>query len=408
MTPEVSENGKRFPARLALLFLLSGLMAMGPLSTDYYLPSLPAMGVDFGEPAERLTLTLSVFLIGFGFGQIVWGPISDRFGRRPTIAAGLLLYTGASIGCALASDLDTLLTMRVLQSLATAAGPICARATVRDMFDANQAAGVLGMLAGIMGVVPLAAPALGGIIAETIGWRVNFWVMGGFTGLLFMAFYFLMPESLPRHMQRPIRPASLLLSYVTLIRDREIRAYLYTVAALFAGLFSFLAGSAFVMQDLYGLTPTQYGSLFGIMVSGFLVGSFITQFLTKRYGAATVLKGGMYVVATGGLAYAAIAIDGIGSPAALVAAQLILATGIGLTSPHIAAQTMRNYPHMAGTAAALLGATQLAVGSVSGWLTGIAYDGTARPMTTIVACGVLISFVIFRFFVPRPADEGNP
>ncbi|MGB1087351.1 MAG: MFS transporter, partial [Alphaproteobacteria bacterium] len=296
----------------------------------------------------------------------------------------------ASVGCAVATNVETLIAMRFLQALAAAAGPIGSRSSVRDRFEPAEAAGIFGLLAAIFAVVPMVAPALGGLMQEHIGWAGNFWVMGGYAVLLCLLFLALMPESLDPALRQPIRPLAIYRSYATLLRDSELLSLLIMVSGIYAGLFAFLSGSSFIFQELYGLPPSTFGVLFGIMVSGFFVGSLITRPLTRRLGTQTMLKLGMSMVGLAGLAYGAIAIDGIGSPTAVIAAQTIFALGVGISSPQISAAAMANYPHMAGTAAALQGFTQLVSGAISGYVVGLLYDGTARPMTTIITLGCAI------------------
>ncbi len=383
------------PSQFTYLMLLSGLMAIGPLATDMYLPSLPAMAAEFGTSAERMTLTFSIYLIGFGGGQIIWGPMADRFGRRPVILIGLLVFAAASIACALATSVESLIAMRFVQALAASAGPVGSRSSVRDRFTPAEAAGIFGLLAAIFAVVPMIAPALGGLMQEQYGWAGNFWVMGGYAVALSILFITLMPESLDPALRQPIKPITILRSYATLLKDRALISLLIMVAGIYAGLFAFLSGSSFVFQELYALTPTEFGVLFGIMVSGFFVGSLITHPLTRRLGTKRMLRLGMSMIALAALLYGAIAVDGIGNPTVMIIAQTIFAFGVGISSPQISAAAMANYPHMAGTAAALQGFTQLASGALSGFVVGLLYDGTARPMTAVIAFGCAVGTVMY-------------
>lgn len=389
------------PSQFTLLMLLSGLMAVGPLATDMYLPSLPAMAEEFGTTTERMTLTFSIYLIGFGGGQIIWGPMADRFGRRPIILIGLFVFALTSFGCAMATNVESLIAMRFLQALAAAAGPVGSRSSVRDRFTPAEAAGIFGLLAAIFAVVPMIAPAAGGVMQEQAGWTGNFWVMGGYAVLLALLFIALIPESLDPALRQPIKPIAILRGYVTLLKDRALLSLLLMVAGIYAGLFAFLSGSSFVFQDLYALSPSEFGVLFGIMVSGFFVGSLITHPLTRRLGTRSMLRLGMSMIALAALLYGAIAVDGIGNPTIMIIAQTVFAFGVGIASPQISAAAMANYPHMAGTAAALQGFTQLVSGALSGFMVGLLYDGTARPMTAIIAFGCVVGTAIYVTSIAR-------
>lgn len=269
---------------LGLAVLLTTLVALGPLSTDMYLPALPTLAKVYATDAARVQLTLSVFLAGFACGQLFYGPLSDRFGRRPILLGGLFLYFIASIVCVLAGSVETLIVARFVQALGACAGPVLGRAIVRDVWGANESARIIAYIGGAMAIAPLVGPTLGGFLTVIFGWQANFAALALFSGIQCIAVARMLVES---NVHRDPYATTLRVmagNFGTLLADRRYVGYLLTFSFSYSALFAFISGSSFVLTERFGLAPQIYGMSFGIVVAGYLLGSVISGRLVRRFG----------------------------------------------------------------------------------------------------------------------------
>src|SRR6187402_728739 len=269
-----------------LLILLALLSSFTPLSIDMYLPALPVIAVDLGGTVGDIQLTLSAFMIAFGFGQIFYGPAGDRFGRRPVILTGLATYIAASIGCAFAAAAGQLVVLRLLQGLAACGGVVLARTMVRDLAEKDQAARAMSLMHACSSIAPMLAPLIGGQVLWFFGWRAIFWVLAGIGVLAWTATWLRLPETLRPEYRQPLHLGSVLKRYSELVRHRAFMGYALTGGFQFAALFSFLSGSPFVFIERYGLSPQLYGLIFGAQVVFLTLGSLTNARFVPRVGAS--------------------------------------------------------------------------------------------------------------------------
>lgn len=396
----------------ALVFLLGCAIALGPLSTDMYLPSLPILIGLYDSDAATVQLTLSVFLVGFAVMQLVYGPVSDRFGRRPVLLTGTALYTLASIGCAFAGSVEWLILWRFLQALGACAGVVLGRAIARDLYEGAAAARALSMMAMVLGLTPAVAPIIGGYLHSWFGWQANFIAMaaaGGLFGLNVMAF---LPESNQRPNPQATRVKPMLANFATLARHGSYRGYVACVAFSYGGMFAFISGSSFTLRTVFGVGETMFGYCFTLIVIGYIAGGFIGARLTYRFGVDRMLQLGASLCALGGLSMALLQLlawatvnQGGGGGwhwFSLLGPMMIFTTGVGLTMPQGQAGGLQPFPQMAGAAAALMGFTQMTVGAITGILVGHALNETALPLSVAMAVmgvGTLLSYQL----IVRPA-----
>jgi MFS transporter, DHA1 family, multidrug resistance protein len=387
------------PNTLGITAVLAMLTAIGPLSTDLYLPSLPSMETALQTSGSKVQLTLSFYLLGFAFGQIFYGPISDRIGRKPTILAGLVLYCLASAACALASSIDTLIAARFVQAFGAAGPIVLARAMVRDMYDGSRAGQELSRMGMIMGLVPAIAPVLGGILEPMLGWRSNFWAVL-LAGLLLTVIVLLkLPETLRERRPERISLFGIFRGFGILLQHKGFRIYVLLAGFIYAGLFCFISGSSFVLQKVYGLSPGHFGLSFGFCVLGFILGTIIAQRIVLKSGMDVTIGYGVLCMALGGLSMLALMALGNGHPAEVVLPMTLYTVGLGLALPQVNASSMMPFPDRAGAASSLQGLIQMTFAAVVGAVLGASLHLSAMllPLAiTLMGVSALLLFVLSR------------
>jgi len=414
--PDSDHTARRGPA---LAVLLTALVAFGPMSTDLYLPALPGMTRALGADVATGQLTLSVFLAGFAVSQLFYGPLSDRFGRRPVLLAGVAIYVAAGVACALAPTIEALIGFRFLQALGACAGPVIARAVVRDLWGREGAARVLAYMAMAMALAPAVGPILGGQLIVAFGWRANFWFLVGFGAVVLAATLALLAESNRHRDPEAVRPARLARNYAILFGHRAYRGYVAVVAFSYSGIFCFISGSSFLFVEVIGLGPDLYGLCFTAIVVGYMVGSFAAGRLTTRLGIERMIALGTAIQVAGGLVMAGCAAAGWLGVVPVVGPFFVFMVGAGLTLPNAMAGAVGPFPTMAGLASALLGFFQMGVAALVGVAVGrgtervfadLASSGGAEagraglPMALAVAAVALGAATAYRLWV-RPAVE---
>ncbi len=375
------------PGTLGMTAMLAMLTALGPISTDLYLPSLPSMARTLDTDLSRVQLTLSAYLLGFAAGQIFYGPVSDRLGRKPVILAGLALYCVASIACVVATSVDVLIAARFVQALGAAGPIVLGRAIVRDLYDGPSAARELSRMGMLMGLVPAIAPVLGGVLEPLFGWRSAFLAL--LTGGVALAacVVLLLPETIRERRKEPVSLGQIFRSFGVVIRNASFRRYAMLAGFSYGGLFAFISGSSFVLQGSYGLTPLQFGLSFALGVLGYISGTIIAQRLVGSWGIERTIGLGVAALATGGLAMLALAVIRTGNPLELVLPLAVYAAGVGLVLPQANAGGMMPFPDRAGAASSLSGLIQSTFSALTGALLGLILDG--RPLMMPIAIAAM-------------------
>lgn len=391
----------RDPRTLPVSLLLTGLVAFGPVSTDLYLPSLPAMVREFGVDVSRVQLTLSVFTVGFAGGMLLHGPLSDRFGRRPVLLGGVMLYVLASLGCLLAPSVEALIGARFLQALGAAAGPVIGRAVVRDIYERADAARMLAYMASAMALAPAVAPLIGGWLHATFGWQANFAALALFGGLILLATLGLLAETNRARDPAALRLRRLLGTYRMLLADRRFVGHTVAVAAMFGGLFSFISGSSFVLIDVLGVAPARFGLAFACVAGAYAAGAFLAGRVGHRVGLERGMLIGALAGALAALAGAGLAFAGVHTVPAVIVPVAAFFFCCAFVLPAGTAGAINPFPQAAGSASALLGFLQMSAGALVGYGVGALHDDSPRVMLTSIALCALAA-LLARLTLIRP------
>ncbi|BET12414.1 Bcr/CflA family multidrug efflux MFS transporter [Pandoraea sputorum] len=372
------------------VFILGILSAIGSLSIDMYLPALPSIARELNTTDAAAQFSLASFFIGLGLGQLLHGPLADRYGRKRPLYAGLALYTLASAGCALAPNIETLIVSRFIQAVGGCACFVIARAMARDLFDTATVARVLSRMTLIMGAAPILAPLIGGQVLMFVGWRWIFWGLTVFGAMCFgMAVYWL-PETRQAAKQARNWLTTAWHNYGALLRDREFMGNALAGGVSQAGMFAYITGSPFVFINLYGVDPAHYGWLFGLNACGIIGGSQINAYLLRTRRPADVLRRTNNLVAILGLLMLAVAALGLGGLIGLMVPLFAFVTSLGFSQPNAIAEALNRQHQRAGAASALLGALQFLAAASAGAAVGLLHARSAVPMAAVMAiCGAL-------------------
>ncbi|MEV5829484.1 multidrug effflux MFS transporter [Spirillospora sp. NPDC052242] len=372
-------------ARFGLIAVLGALTAIAPLSTDLYLPALPEVADDLATGAVPTQLTLTACLVGLALGQAVAGPLSDALGRRRPLLAGMAIYTIASLLCAVAPTVGTLIGARFVQGAAGAAGIVIARAIVRDLYDGVAAARFFSMLMLISGIAPIMAPVAGGQLLRLVPWPGVFAVLSGVGVLLFLAALLGLRETLPAGERQTGGVRATLRTFRALLTDRPFVGYVLTVGLSFAAMFVYISGSPFVLQDVYGMSPQGFSIAFGVNSVGIVAAGQVGGRLAGRVPLGRLLAIGLGIVVAGAALLLLAVAAGLGAAWALPG-MFLVASGQGLVLPNATALALwGRAPRIAGSASALLGVGQFTLGGAAGPLAGIGGEDTAVPMAVSIA-----------------------
>lgn len=383
------------PDTLAMTAVLAMLTALGPLSTDFYLPSLPEIVRVMATDVSGAQATLSAFLFGFAAGQIVWGPLSDRLGRRPVLIAGLCLFSVTTLACAFAPSIEALIGARFAQALGASGPIVLGRAMVRDLYEGPRAGRELARMGTIMGLVPAVAPVLGGVLQTAFGWRSTFLASLVFALAILAFVVTMLPETLRQRSPERFSLLAIIRGFRLLLQNRAYRIYVALTALAYAGLFAFISGSSFVLMGIYGLSAPAYGLSFGFCVLGYILGTIIAQRLVGRRGLDGVIALGVACLAGGGLAMLLGVATGLGGPLGVVVPMALYACGVGLTMPQAQASAMMPFPDRAGAASSLTGLCQMLLSACVGLLVGHLLKGSALPLPIVMAVIGVATLVLF-------------
>ena len=385
-----SGDGRTGGQLVSTVWVLGLLSTFAPISIDMYLPSLPAIGRALFASAGGVQLTLSAFFVGFAVGQLFWGPLSDKYGRRPMLIAGVILYIVTSALCAISANIETLIAFRALQAFGGGAGTVIARAIVRDHFDTDHGARVMSYMMLVTALAPLCAPVIGGYVLQWFGWRTIFWILAGFGSVCLAILLVALPESNPSERRSTATLWRVFAGYAGVFKDFRVVACLLTGGFAFAGMFAYISGTPFVYIEFFGVPPEAYGYLFGLNIVSLMISAYINGKLVTKFGTKRLVAFGAGQAACSGVALLYLAWSGTGGLVGIVIPLIFYISAISFVTANAIALAVEGYPLKAGTVAAVFGASQFGFGAIAGTAVGQLYDGTPIPMAAIIAaCGVI-------------------
>jgi len=391
-----------------MLALFLGLL---PVTTDLYLPGLPALAAEFGGAVGQAQLTLSGLILAFGFGQLLLGPVSDRVGRRPVLLAGLGVYVVGSVCSALATGMEALIFGRVLQGIGLAASVVCGRAMVRDLYDPLRGTLVMSRAQSGLGLFALGSPVLGGVLAGTLGWRWALAATGVVAAVALALVVWRLPETLAQRNPRALEPARMAGTWAQMLRQPVFLAWSLLLMFTYGGLFTFLASSSFVYIEVLGTSRPVYGLFLASASVSYLAGTFACRRWIAAHGIARTVRRAAAFSLAGGLGMAALSLAGVTSPWAICLPQMVFNFGHGIHQPCGQAGVVGPFPQAAGAASALSGFMSAAAAFLIGLWLGRAIDGTVFPLTLTLALFSVLTAAVAWTLVQRhgdPSSTGGP
>lgn len=385
--PDLRGSDARVPTWLPRL--LGFFIAVGPAATDMYLPAFPAVEASFGTEPGTAQLTLAAWFAGLAVGQITQGTLSDRFGRKRPMIAGSALFTLATIGCALAPALGWLAVFRALAAIGGSAGMVISRAMVRDLADGHHAAIMMSRLILVMGVAPILAPTVGGLVLTFAHWRVIFWILALYGTACVVLAWRVLPETLPAERRNRLSAGKQLTRYVSILKERGFLTHAAMGGSGSFCMFAYIAGSAPVFIQGFGLSPAQFALIFGLCSCGLIAGSQVNARLLPRFGLSFMLTTISRISLAATTTLTVVAFSGVHILPLLVAPLVIAISCQGFSNGNTSVGALSRHAAHAGSASALMGMAQFSLGASSGLFVGLLTDGTPRGMAALMMCGSL-------------------
>jgi DHA1 family bicyclomycin/chloramphenicol resistance-like MFS transporter len=394
-------NNKR-ETSLGLTVLLGLLIALPALGTDLFVPALPVLAYALGAQVGAAQLMITTYFIGLAAGQLLWGPLSDRFGRKPVLLAALVLMLAASVAAVVMPSLSAVAVARLVQGLAMSSGAVIVRSVVRDLYAHEQAARLLASVTIVFSVVPIAAPLAGALLAEAGGWQAVFWFMAATAAMLLAATGLGLRETAPAQ-RASAHPFAIGRNFAAILADRRFVAPFLLILCSHVGILAWVSNSAFTLVSGLGVAVTAYSLMFATVMLGQISGAWASRRLVLRLGMARLLRSGAALMLAAGLAAAALAWSGIAHWLAVVLPFCVFLFGTALIVPNATAAALSPFPTSAGAASSLMGAVAFTIGALVSSGLGFAFDGTARAMASVAAVAGLAAFILSRTWkAPTP------
>jgi DHA1 family bicyclomycin/chloramphenicol resistance-like MFS transporter len=389
-----------------ILVVLGALSAIAPFSVDMYLPGFPAIARDLGTDISQVGLTLTSYFIGLSMGQLMFGPVLDRYGRKKPLIVGLFVYIFAAVGCAFSPSIHYLIGLRLFLAMGCCVGMVGGSSVVRDLFSGREVARALSMMMTVFGVAPIIAPTIGGLIVAGLGWRFIFGVLAVIGTFVLVAIKQVLPETKEADPSISLRPKNVTLGYLKVFRERQFVIYVLAGASGGGGLFSYITGSPFVYIDLLGFTPTQFGWIFGMNALAVVVGNQVNRVLLRKFDSFLILPVVTAVQSATGILLLTGSLMGFLPKIAFVGLMVLFLFCFGFINPNSAALALQPFSRNVGSASAIMGSTIMVSGALASGLVSYFHNGTAVPMTLMMtlcpSTGLILMTIGQRFVGTRP------
>ncbi|HVM89328.1 MAG TPA: multidrug effflux MFS transporter [Puia sp.] len=380
-----------------LILILGLLSAIGPFSIDMYLPAFPDIAKGLHSTVAQVSLSLSSFFIGISAGQLLYGPLLERYGRKKPLYFGLLAYLVASVGCAFATSVNALIILRLLQALGGCAGMVAARAVVRDLFEVKDNAKIFSTLMLVVAVSPIIAPTLGGYVTAMLGWRYVFMMLILVNIIILTGIYFLLPESKKPDPAFSLKPKPILNNFAGVIKHPQFYTYALTGAIAASGLYAYIGGSPYVFMEIFRVSEKQYGWIFALIAMGLIGSSQLNSVMLRTYQSEQIINAALLCQSVTGIILFLLTLFGLSELFSTIFLIFVFLCCQGFTFPNSSALSLAPFGHNAGSASALMGAIQMGIGACSSALVSFLQNHTALPMTGVMACCAITAFSVFRF-----------
>lgn len=398
---------KTEPKQIYLILILGLLTAIGPLSIDMYLPAFPDIARGLNTSVSAVMLSLSSFFIGISVGQLIYGPLLERYGRKTPLYFGLTIYALAALGCAYTNTVNGLIVFRLFQALGGCVGMVAARAMVRDLFEVKDNAKVFSTLMLVVAVSPIIAPTLGGYITAYLGWRYIFGMLIVVICIILIAIYFILPESKKPDPNFSLRPSSIAKGYLAIIKNPQFAIYTFTGAVAYAGLYAYISGSPQVFMVIYEVSEKYYGWIFAVIAGGLISASQLNNLLLKKYRSEQIIKAALYIQTSIGIILATTSIIGMHNLYLTILLIMLFLCCQGFIFPNASALSMAPFGHNAGSASALMGFIQMSVGAFMSAMVSVLQNGTSLPMTGVMAFCSISASLLYTFGKRKVVDKAS-
>ena len=379
---------------IQLILILGSLTALGPFSIDMYLPGFAQIATDLNTTVANVAMTLSSYFIGISAGQLLYGPLLDRYGRKKPLFIGMLVYIAASLGCVFVKDIDTFIGLRFVQAVGSCAATVASVSMVRDLFPVKDIPKVFSLLMLVVGLSPMLAPTVGGYVTEWYGWHMVFLILMCIGIVILLAAQFGLPDSYKPDQSISLKPKPIIKNFISVVKEPQFYTYAFTGAIAFSGLFTYVAASPIIFMDIYRVDPKMYGWIFAFMSLSFILASQLNSVLLKWYSSEQLIFGALLSQTVIVLVFLGLAVNNLLGLYETIGMLFLYLACLGISNPNTAGLTLAPFSKNAGSASALMGAIQLGLGAVASFAVGIFVKAAILPMVIIMAASTIVALVV--------------
>ena len=398
---------------IKLILILGSLTALGPFSIDMYLPGFAGIAKDLNTSVANVSLTLSSYFIGISAGQLLYGPLLDRFGRKKPLFWGLLVYILASLGCAFVTDIDVFIGLRFIQAVGSCAAAVASVSMVRDLFPVKDIPKVFSLLMLVVGLSPMLAPTIGGYITEDYGWHTVFFILMFMGIIILLASQMFLPNSYEPNLSISLKPKPIITNFISIIKVPQFYTYAFSGSIAFSGLFTYVAASPILFMDIFKVDPKSYGWIFAFMSLSFIGASQLNSLLLRKFSSEKMIFGALLSQSIIAIVFLVLTMNDMLGLYGTIAMLFLFLACLGISNPNTAGLTLAPFSRNAGSASALMGAIQLGFGAFASFLVGVFVKDSMTPIVVIIAVTTIAAFIVLNIgkikikntIVNSPNDE---